>query len=161
MRFQHGDRVRWSAVGEDGFPMVRYGFVRAMAHESGPVIVLFDGDIAGEAIDPDHLVPVSITSVELHLDGSDLLDDPDLRRGLMSLWRAEAESAGLDVDAVDDMRVDPDDDRHHDTDDRHSWVLASLTSGGRDYVLRARRASADVAAICVRAEHRDAAVRND
>ena len=25
--FSHGDRVRWESVGEDGLPMVRYGFV--------------------------------------------------------------------------------------------------------------------------------------
>ena len=59
---------------------------------------MLDGELGGEVIDLDQLEPVSITNVELRLDGADLLDDPELRRGLVDLWRAEAESAGLDVD---------------------------------------------------------------
>ena len=34
---------------------------------------------------------MTITNVELRLDGADLIDDPTLRRGLVDLWQAEAE----------------------------------------------------------------------
>ena len=130
MIFNHGDRVRWEATADDGLPLVRYGFVRSVPNVPGPVVVMFDGDLGGEVIDIDQLEAVSITSVELRLEGDDLLDDPDLRRGLTSLWRAEAESAGLDVDSI----------RPHgygDHDGYGGWHLASLTSGTERYAVKA------------------------
>jgi hypothetical protein len=30
MSFEHGDRVRCTSTGDDGLPLVRYGFVRAV-----------------------------------------------------------------------------------------------------------------------------------
>jgi hypothetical protein len=130
MMYSHGDRVRWEATAEDGFPLVRYGFVRSMTDDSGPVVVMFDGDLGGEVIDADQLALVSITSVELRLEGDDLLDDPDLRRGLTSLWQAEAESAGLDVDSIKPHG-------YGDHDGNGGWCLASLTSGDRRYAVKA------------------------
>ena len=99
MTFGLGDRVRWATMGDDGLPLVRYGFVGGVAGERGPVMVMLDGELSGDVIDLDQLEPVSITNVELHLDGPDLIDDPELRRGLVHLWQAEAEQAGLDVDS--------------------------------------------------------------
>ena len=29
--FSFGDRVRWNTTGDDGWPLIRYGFVRSMA----------------------------------------------------------------------------------------------------------------------------------
>ena len=130
MIFNHGDRVRWEATADDGLPVVRYGFVRSMADVTGPVIVMFDDELGGEVIDVDQLAPVTITSVELRLEGDDLLDDPDLRRGLTSLWKAEAESAGLDVD---DLRPHG----YGDHDGNGGWQLASLTSGDDRYHVKA------------------------
>ena len=75
---------------------------------------------------------MTITNVELHLDGPDLIDDPELRRGLVHLWQAEAEPAGLDVDTMECLGAGqqlPD----------QSWSLAALTSGGEQYVVRALR----------------------
>ena len=96
-----GDRVRVSLTAEDGLPLVRYGFVRSMADAAGPVVVMFDGEIGGEEIAIDQLEPVTVTSLDLRLEGGDgLLDDPGLRRGLAPLWQAEAEDAGLDVDGM-------------------------------------------------------------
>lgn len=143
--YSYGDRVRCSVTANDGLPLVRYGFVRSMTHDSGPVVVMFDGEIGGEVIELDQIEPVSITSVELRLDGSDLLDDPDLRRGLTSLWKAEAESAGLDVDGINS----------HGLGEREPggvWSLASLTSGGERYVLRASHLADDPAVVVVRTE---------
>ena len=71
-------------------------------------------------------------AIELRLDGDDLLDDPDLRRGLMALWRAEAESAGLDVDTVNG-----DGSGQPDGDAGDVWWLAAIASGGERYTLKA------------------------
>ena len=107
MTFSLGDRVRWATTGDDGLPLVRYGFVGGVAGERGPVMVMLDGELSGDVIDLEQLQPVTITNVELHLDGRDLIEDPELRRGLVHLWRAEAEAAGLDVDAMEMPRHRP------------------------------------------------------
>ena len=143
--FSLGDRVRWSATAEDGFPIVRYGFVGEMAGESGPVVVMLDGELGGDVVDLSQLQPVTITSVELRLDGPDLIDDPELRRGLVHLWQAEAESAGLDVDALEDLGSG-----HPEPND--TWSLAAITSGGAQYVVRALRDPADPVVVRVRAD---------
>lgn len=146
--FSQGDRVRWNTTGEDGWPLIRYGFVHSVGAPEGPAIVMLDGELGGEVIDIEQLADVSITAVELRLAGADLLDDPELRRGLMALWRAEAEAAGLDVDTVHgDGPGEPDGDA--------IWALASLSSGGERYVLKAMRDRADPASVCVRAERFD------
>lgn len=141
-----GDRVRWATVGDDGLPLVRYGFVGGVAGETGPVMVMLDGELAGDVIDLEQLQPVTITNVELHLDGPDLIDDPELRRGLVHLWQAEAEQAGLDVDTMECLGAGellPD----------RSWSLAALTSGGQQYVVRAQRRADDPEVVLIRAEH--------
>jgi hypothetical protein len=144
MTFQHGDRVRCTSTGDDGWPLVRYGFVRSHLADDDPVVVMLDSEIVTEIIEPTEVALVSITSIELLLDGSDLLDDPDLRRGLMPLWQAEAESAGLDVDSVV---------LHSRQESLHSWSLASLMSGGVPYVLRALRQTDDPTVVRVRADN--------
>jgi hypothetical protein len=128
--YRLGDRVRASLTAEDGLPLVRYGFVRSMAHESGPVVVMFDGEIGGEEIDVDHLEPVTVTSLDLCLEGDGLLDDPELRRGLATLWQAEAEEAGLSVDGLVHLNGDG-------AENAGAWLLAHFTSGGERYALRA------------------------
>jgi hypothetical protein len=146
MSFTLGDRVRWATMGDDGLPLVRYGFVGGVASEQGPVIVMLDGELSGDVIELDQLQPVTITTVELHLDGPDLIDDPDLRRGLVHLWQAEAESAGLDVDAMEGLGTGqqlPDE----------SWSLAALSSGGEQYVVRALRDERDPSVVLIRADH--------
>ena len=144
MTFSLGDRVRWESTADDGLPMVRYGFVGGVASETGPVMVMLDGELGGDVIDLSQLRPVTITNVELHLDGPDLIDEPQLRRGLVHLWRAEAETAGLDVDTLGTGRPDPD----------ASWTLAALTSGDEQYVVRALRSSSEPGVVLVRAESR-------
>jgi len=144
MTFELGDRVRCTTTGDDGLPLVRYGFVRSMAIDGGPVVVMFDGDITGETVASATVELVSITTIELRLAGVDLLEDPDLRRGLMPLWQAEAEEAGLDVDSV----------IVHEgrQESRHCWSLATLMSGGAHYVLRALRHADDPSMVLVRAD---------
>jgi hypothetical protein len=145
MMFGLGDRVRWATMGDDGLPLVRYGFVGGVASERGPVMVMLDGELSGDVVDLDQLQPVSITNVELHLEGPDLIEEPELRRGLVHLWQAEAEQAGLDVDSMECLgsgQLLPD----------QSWSLAALTSGGEQYVVRAMRDRSDPGVVLIRAE---------
>ena len=95
--FSHGDRIRYATTGDDGLPLVRYGFVGGVTGPDGPLVVMLDGELGGDVVEPEHVEPVHICNVTLTLAGSDLLDDPSLRQGLVNLWAAEAESAGLQI----------------------------------------------------------------
>ena len=130
MTFRPGDRVRFECVDDDGLPMVRYGFVGGVAGSDGPVVVMLDGELGGDILDLSQIQPVTITTVELCLTGSDLMTEPELRRGLVALWHAEADTAGLDVDALHPLG-----DGLRDSSD--SWALAELMAGGEQYVVRA------------------------
>lgn len=145
MTFSLGDRVRWSTIGDDGLPLVRYGFVGGLVGDTGPVVVMLDGELNGDVVASEQLEPVSITSIELRLDGGDLVDDPHLRQGLVHLWQAEAESAGLDIDSVHCMGAGY-------ASDPGAWSLADLWSGGRQYVVRALLTSRDPGVVTIRAE---------
>ena len=130
MTLQPGDRVRWESLGDDGLPLVRYGFVGGLNGEASHVAVMLDGDLAGDTVIPiDQLAPVTITNVALCLQGTDLLDDPTLRHGLINLWSAEADQAGLEIGAVESLNGTP--------HPRDQLALANLTAGGQRYVLRA------------------------
>ncbi len=144
--FQPGDRVRWESIGDDGLPLVRYGFVGGSNGDGNRVAVMLDGELKGDTvIDPEQLAPVSITNVELHLHGTDLLDDPSLRQGLVNLWSAEADQAGLEIRSVEYLGTGV---RDTVSD---GFALAELHSGGRQYVLRAIcEGQNDV--VCVRAD---------
>ncbi len=132
--FQPGDRVRWETTGVDGLPLVRYGFVGGCNGTGDRVAVMLDGDLKGDTvIDTSQLAPVSITNIELRLHGGDLLDDPSLRQGLINLWSAEADQAGLEVCALHGLGTGV---RDGTTD---GFALAELQAGGRQYVLRAHR----------------------
>ncbi len=136
--FSHGDRVRYATTGDDGFPLVRYGFVGGESSESGPVVVLLDGELGSDVVDLDKLEPVHISTVELKLDGADLLNDPKLRHGLIGLWEAEAEEAGLRIAAIH-----PIDSGLGVRDTSEGLALAEVTAAGEDYVLRATQCPDD------------------
>ncbi len=144
MSFAPGDRVRWFADGDDGLPLVRYGFVGDEPLPSGEVKVVFDDELRARIVALERLVPVTITSVMLELHGGDLVSDPDLRKGLVHLWEAEAESAGLEVEAMRCLGLGV-------QESPMSWALAEVTSGGERYVVRAWYAMHDVEVIQVRA----------
>lgn len=143
--FQPGDRVRWESLGEDGFPIVRYGFVGGSNGDHTRVAVMLDGELKGDTVvDLDQLEPVTITNIELQLRGNDLLADPSLRQGLVSLWTAEADQAGLEVQSLaylgsEGFGTSPD-----------GCALAELRSGGQHYILRALTPNDDT--ICVKAD---------
>lgn len=146
MSFGEGDRVRCTSVGDDGLPLVRYGFVRSLFDaDAGPAVVMLDGELRSEMIALDTLQPVEITTVSLCLDGDDLLTDPHLRHGLLALWAGEAERAGLDVEGFESC------DMHEDVS---TWRLGRLQRGDHTYVLRARNGGPD-GTVTVRAELAD------
>ena len=132
MTFQAGDRVRWQTTGDDGLPLIRYGFV-GYYDGNGHVTVMLDGDLTGDTVvDLSQLAAVSITSVELCLSGADLLDDPSLRQGLVNLWSAEVDEAGLEIRALERLG-----NGVKESDD--GFALAQLWAGSEQYVLRASR----------------------
>lgn len=152
MVLRPGDRVRVETTGDDGFPIVKYGFVggaTGSVEQPGPIVVMLDGELGGDVIDPCCVQPVSITNVELCLSGDDLMTEPDLRRGLVALWHAEADSAGLDVDALHPLGS-PSGVGLRDSND--SWALAELMAGGEQYVVRAFRVPNEPGMVRVRAD---------
>lgn len=140
-----GDRIRIELNDDDGMPLIRYGFVAGVPHGIGPIVVMLDGDLSGTIVDPTEVCRVELTTVELCLRGVDLIDDPHLRRGLVGLWQAEADAAGLDVGGVR-----PIGDGLRRADD--SWVLAELSAGDEIYVVHAFAVPGDTHTICVRAD---------
>ncbi|MDO8361700.1 MAG: hypothetical protein Q7V88_02275 [Actinomycetota bacterium] len=145
MIFSPGDRIRYECTGDDGLPLVRYGFIGALSASGGPVVVMLDGELAGDVVNLSQVQPVTITTVELCLHGTDLVDEPELRRGLVSLWHAEADTAGLDIDslhAVGDGECDA----------PGGWCLAWLSAGGETYVLRAVQLPHEPEMVRIRAE---------
>jgi hypothetical protein len=146
--FQAGDRVRVSSVGDDGLPLVRYGVVGGVTGRNGPIVVMLDGELGGDVLDLSEVEAVSVTELELRLTGDDLFDDRQLRRGLVALWEAEADVAGLSIESL--HRIAEGDGGKRDAAD--AWVLAELVAGGEQYVLRAVRTVNEAGVIRVRAD---------
>ena len=61
--FSPGDRIRYECTGDDGLPLVRYGFVGGVAASGGPVVVMLDGGWVATG-EPGQ-APVTVTTVEL------------------------------------------------------------------------------------------------
>ena len=143
--FSHGDRIRYATTGDDGLPLVRYGWIGNVGDDTGPIEVLLDDELGGNVIDADKLEPVHVGNVTLTLAGDDLIADPSLRQALVNLWRAEAEIAGLQIASLHSIGTGV-------RDSSEGYVIAELSSGGEQYVLRAVRCPQEVGAIEVRAD---------
>lgn len=129
--FRPGDRVRRRTTDESGLPITLYGFIGGRPDRSGRVVVMFDGHLRCDTVVPlDQLALVSITTVTLDLDGTDLIDDPSLRQGLVRLWSAEAEQAGLEVEQLVPLGTGVRDVTES------GFALAEFASAGQPYVLR-------------------------
>lgn len=143
--FQPGDRVRWESLGADGLPMVRYGFVGGSNGDASRVAVMLDGELKGDTVvDCTQLEAVTITNIELRLQGADLLTDPELRQGLVNLWTAEADQAGLEVRSLAYLGSEV------FGSSTESCALAELRSGGQYYILRAL--TPNDGEVCVKAD---------
>ncbi len=143
--FRHGDRIRYATTGDDGFPVVRYGFVGGVTGDSGPVVVMLDGELGGDVVDVATLQPVHISNVTLTLEGSGLLDDPTLRQALANMWVAEAESAGLQIASMHHIGTGV-------RDSSEGYAIAELSSAGEQYTLRATRCTTVADAVLVQAQ---------
>jgi len=143
--FSPGDRVRYECIDDDGLPLIRYGYIDGVAGGGGPVVVMLDGELGGDVVNAVQVQHVTITTVELLLHGTDLVDEPELRRGLVSLWHAEAETAGLDVDSLHSIG-------DGECDGPGGWCLAELSAGGDRYLLRAVQLPHEPEMVRVRAE---------
>ena len=141
--FNQGDRIRYATIGDDGLPLVRYGFIGGFT-DDGPVVLL-DGELGGDVVETDAVEPVHIRNVTLTLGGSDLLDDPSLRQGLVNLWAAEAESAGLQIASLNAIGTGV-------RDSSEGYALADLSSGGEQYILRATLCLKQYDAVVVHAD---------
>lgn len=141
-----GDRVQIRTTGEDGYPLLRYGFIGSCWGGTGSVVVMFDDERAGSAVvDASQLVEVRIETLELRLEGPDLIDDPELRDGLVRLWWAEAEQAGLDITALHPIRGGQ-------RDSSEGYVIAEMTTAGEHFVLRAMQVPHAPGEVIVRAD---------
>jgi hypothetical protein len=145
MTFTPGDRVRWSCQADDGLPLVRYGFIGDHPIPTGHVEVVFDDELRAETVSVAQVEPVTIGSIELSLRGGDLVEDPALRQGLVRLWQAEAESAGLDVSGIRGLGTGL-------RDSSSSWALAEVVNGSGSYVVRAWQNYNEPSMVRVRAD---------
>ncbi|MFT6293482.1 MAG: hypothetical protein ACJAR2_004108 [Ilumatobacter sp.] len=130
-QFNHGDRIRYATTGDDGFPLVRYGFVGGQTHDNGPVVVMLDGELGGDVVDLDQIEPVHISNVTLRLTGIDLLANEQLRLGLVSLWRAEADEAGLQIGSIKAL------ENGGEAANTSCYTLARVQAASKFYLLRA------------------------
>lgn len=128
MRLQPGDRVAVRRRDEP-LPRVQYGTVSAVLAREGLVALLLDDELGGEVLGLDEVVAVAIDTLAIEIDdGADLLADPGLRRHLTGMWCAEADRAGLALDAVHPLG-------DGQLEGPSSWALAEVVCGGRSYVL--------------------------
>lgn len=144
MNFRAGDRVRVRCTGDDGLPLFQYGFVDCIDGPRGPAIVLLDDELGAKVVAVDDLEHIAVTTLELCLHGMDLYHDAGLRRGLVAMWHAEADQAGI---AVENLVLMGEGVR----DDIGSWALAELCAGGERFVLRASVLANDPDMVHVRA----------
>lgn len=143
--FRRGERVRVATVDDDGFPIVRYGFVSGDTATHGPVVVEFDDMLSEVIVDASEVDRVTPTTVELTLTGIDLSLDPDLRSGLAAMWHAEADLAGLRVAALFPLGAGL-------RDSSDTWALAEFTFEGETYVVRVHTDPNTPDVVSVRAE---------
>lgn len=129
MRHESGQRVCVRTVDDSGLPIIRYGTVKETTSTGGPLVVAFDDSPVGEIVDASEVGAVDITTVELLLTGVDLADLPELRQGLASMWRAEADLAGVRVLAMYPLGAGL-------RDGNDTWALAEIADGADTFVLR-------------------------
>jgi hypothetical protein len=147
MHLRSGERICIRTVDDEGIPIVRYGTVASDNRTNGPVAVLFDDLCGGDLVDASEVERIDYDTIELHLNGQDLLTDNVLRAGLSTMWRAEANLAGLEVDAMFPLG-----DSDAGISDGNSWVLAEFTIQGTTHIVRATQATHNPTTVIVRAD---------
>lgn len=148
MHLRNGERVCVRTVDDEGVPIIRYGTVAADNRTTGPVVVLFDDLLGSDLVDISEVERIDYDTVELRFDGVDLFEDEGLRAGLAPMWRAEADIAGLRVEAIFALG----DKGVGIADGSDSWLLAEFTVGGVTHVIRATRTQHSPTSVIVRAD---------
>jgi len=123
---------------------MHYGFVDEVAGPDGPAVVLLDDELGPVMVPLHELEPIEVTTLELCLPGTDLCQDSALRRGLVAMWQAEADQAGIAVEHLVPIGDGV-------CDNLGSWALADLSAGGERFVLRASLIMHDPGMVHVRA----------
>jgi hypothetical protein len=136
MKMRTGDRVRVHRTDEAGMAVFVYGYLDRVDHEKDYAFVFVDDELRASHCPLRDVQPVQITTVEVRFDSSELClalaHNPPLRRGLVFMWQAEAELAGIELD-----RLEPLGDDGNGLDDHvDSWALAVLEAGGETFWLR-------------------------
>lgn len=145
LSFHHGDRICVRTVDDDGLPIVRYGTVGGELPSNGPIVVMFDDLLGGDIVDRSEVRLLTLDSLELRLNGGDLVANPEVRSGLAHMWLAESDLAGLPVMAIFPLG---DGSGIHDGD---QWLLAEFTNKGETWVIRAMVAD-DESTVVIRAD---------
>lgn len=147
MHLRSGERICIRTVDDEGIPIVRYGTVASDSRSNSPVAVLFDDLSIGDLVDPSEIERIDYDTVELHLNGADLLTDNVLRAGLTTMWLAEANLAGLKIEALFPLG-------NHEAGitDGTAWILAEFTIGGITHVVRVTPSTHNPTTVIVRAD---------
>lgn len=148
MMLRGGERVCVRTVDDEGIPIVRYGTIASDHRGSGPVAVMYDDLSGSDLVDVSEIRSVDYDTVELRFAGTEVMCDAELRRGLSAMWRAEADMAGLAVQAM--FPIGHDDAGTFDGD--ASWTLAEFTVHGTTHVVRATVDIHDPTTVVVRAD---------
>jgi hypothetical protein len=109
--------------------------------------VLFDDLSGGDLVDASEVERIDYDTIELHLQGEDLMHDNVLRAGLTTMWRAEANLAGLTVDAMFPLG-----DNDAGIADGDTWILAEFNISGTTHIVRATRSASSPTTVIVRAD---------
>ena len=147
MHLRSGERICIRTVDDEGIPIVRYGTVASDNRTNGPVAVLFDDLSGGDLVDASEVERIDYDTIELHLQGEDLMHDNVLRAGLTTMWRAEANLAGLTVDAIFPLG-----DNDAGIADGDTWILAEFNISGTTHIVRATRSASSPTTVIVRAD---------
>jgi hypothetical protein len=147
MHLRSGERICIRTVDDEGIPIVRYGTVASDNRTNGPVAVLFDDLSGGDLVDASEVERIDYDTIELHLQGEDLMHDNVLRAGLTTMWRAEANLAGLTVDAMFPLG-----DNDAGIADGDTWILAEFNISGTTHIVRATRSASSPTTVIVRAD---------
>lgn len=148
MMMRGGERVCVRTVDDEGIPIVRYGTIAADHRGSGPAVVIFDDLSGSDLVDVSEIAGVDYDTVELRFAGTDVMHDADLRRGLAPMWRAEADLAGLAVQALFPLG----EGGAGVFDGEASWTLAEFTVHGATHVVRATVDANDPTTVVIRAD---------
>ena len=91
---------------------------------------MLDGELGGDVVNLAEVQPVTVTTVELILHGTDLVDDPDCAVAWCRCGTPRPTPPGSTSTALHPLG-------DGECDAPGGWCLAELHAGGERYVLRA------------------------